>query len=84
MKAETGVCVFFTKFIPPVLRTLVSFSTRQSILIRRKLFASLFEFFKPHCLVCLAHFSVLAMKDNCFFFLVYLLHKEIFEVLFYR
>ena len=83
MKAEIDVCVFFTKFIPPVLRTLVSFSTTQSILIRRKLFACLYEFFKHHCLVCLAHFSVLAMKYNCLFFL-YLLHQEIFEVLFHR
>ena len=81
MEAETVVCIFFTKFIPPVFRTFVSFSTRQSILIRRKLY--LYEFFKNHCLVCLAHFSVLAMKYNCLFFL-YLLHQEIFEVLFYR
>ena len=66
MKAETDVCVCFTKLITPVLRTFVSFSTRQSILIRRKLFACLYEFFKRHCLVCLAHFSVLATKYKCF------------------
>ena len=83
MKAETDVCVFFTKFIHPVLRNFVSFSTRQITLIRRKLVACLYEFFKHHCLVCLSHFSVLAMKCNCLFFL-YLLHQEIFEVLFYR
>ena len=71
MKAATDVCVFFTKFIPPVLRTLVSFSTRQSILIRRKLFACLYEFRKHHCLVCLPHFSVLAKKYNCLFFYIY-------------
>ena len=61
MKAETDVCVFFTKFIPPLLRTFVSFSTRQSILIRRRL--------KHHCLVCLAHFSVLAIIYNCLCFI---------------
>ena len=70
--------VFFTKFIPAVLRTLVSFSTTQSILKRRKLFACLYEFFKHHCLVCLAHFSVLAMKYNClFFFYIFIAPRDI-------
>ena len=72
MKAETDVCVFFTKFIHPVLRNFVSFSTRQITLIRRKLVACLYEFFKHHCLVCLSHFSVLAMKCNCLFFFIFI------------
>ena len=84
MKAETDVRAFFTKFVAPVLRTFVSFSTRQSIFIRRKLFACLYEFFKHHCLVCLVHFSVLAMKYKWFVCFLFLLHQEIFEVLFYR
>ena len=57
MRAETDVCVFFTKSIPPVLRTFVSFSTRQSILIRKRL--------KYHCLVCLAHFFLSFFVELC-------------------
>ena len=58
-------------FLDPVLRTFVSFSTRHGILIRRKLFACLYEFFKHHSLVCLAHSSVLTMKYNCLLFYIY-------------
>ena len=72
---------YFHKNVSCCLRTFVSFSTRQRILIRRTLFSCLYECFKHHCLVCLARFSALAMKYNIF--LKYLLQQEIFEVLFY-
>ena len=77
MKAETDVCVFFTKFVPFVLRKFALFSTRKSILIRSKLFACLFKFFKHNCLACLAHFSVLAKKYNCLFlFLIFIAPRD--------